>query len=226
MTWTVGDVMTRDVVTVECATPVQACATRMKVHGVGALPVIAGDRLEGIITESDLTGDGRVLTIRERYAASGRRRREPSDVIAADVMTRRVRSTTADASIAAAAREMFSHRVDRLPVVDTDGRLLGIVSRSDLLRVFLRSDELIRREIAENLSRDVPAIWHGWIVPHVHDGVVTLSGEVEPGTLVDVLLRLVAAVPGVVGVKNELAVTRRSRGAAEEREGALSLARS
>ncbi len=209
MTWTVGDVMTRDVVTVDHSSSLQSCATKMRVHGVGALPVVDGARLEGIVAESDVTGSRHVPTVRDRYRALLHHHDVDGTMTAADVMTSRVVTTMAGSPIAAAAREMFMHRVDRLPVVDPGGQLVGIVSRSDLLRVFLRSDESIRTEVAENLAHDAPAIWHGWVVPHVRDGVVTLSGEVEQGTLVDVLLRLVAAVPGVVGVKNELGVVRR-----------------
>lgn len=215
MTWTVGDVMTRDVVTIDRSSSLQDCATKMRVHGVGALPVVDRFRLHGIIAESDVSGKGRVPTVRQRYSWLAGPRRNLRALTAADVMTPRVVTTTAESPIAAAAREMFRHRVHRLPVVDMDGLLVGIVSQSDLLRVFLRSDESIRSEVADDLARDVPAIWHGWIVPHVRDGVVTLSGEVEPGTLVDVLLRLVAAVPGVVGVKNELGVVRGRPSAAD-----------
>lgn len=208
MTWTVGDVMTRDVVTIDRSSSLQDCAAKMRVHGVGALPVVDGIRLHGIVAESDVSGRGRVPTVRQRHSWLAGHRRDLRALTAADVMTPHVATTTADTPIAAAAREMFRHRVHRLPVIDTEGLLVGIVSRSDLLRVFLRSDESIRSEVADDLARDVPAIWHGWVVPRVRDGVVTLSGEVEAGTLVDVLLRLVAAVPGVVGVKNELGVAR------------------
>lgn len=198
--------MTHDVVTVDTSSSLQACAGRMRVHGLRALPVVDGARLLGMVTESDVSDDRRGVTIRQRQSKRAANRHDLGALTAEDVITSRVVTTTADASIAAAAREMCRHGVHTLPVVDVDGLLVGIVSRSDLLRVFLRSDASIRSEVAADLARDALVVWRGWVVPHVRDGVVTLSGEVEQGTLVDVLLRLVSAVPGVVGVKNDLAI--------------------
>lgn len=225
MSWTVADVMTRDVVTVEPSTPVMACAATMRLHGIAALPVVTGERVVGMVTDTDLGRDGRIVTVRERYAAAAANHRGAGTSTASDVMTAPAVTTAPDCPIAAAARFMFQRRLHRLPVVDEGHHLVGIVSSSDLLRVFLRSDESIRREVAEELSRDVPSLWRGWILPRVHGGVVTLSGEVEAGALTGLLLRLVAAVPGVVGVKNDLAVVPASsaRTVPERRE--LSLAR-
>lgn len=88
--------------------------------------------------------------------------------------------TTADTSVVAAARLMERHHVKRLPVVDGDGRLVGIVSRADLLRVFLRDDQAIRREIVEDLLGQVEGISPAAVGVEVEQGRVVLSGTAEP----------------------------------------------
>lgn len=189
MSWIVADVMTRDVVTVPPSTTYSTCVRLMRMHGVGALPVLDHGKVAGIVCMTD-------LVLKER---SGR-------ATAATLMTKHVVTVSADTPLSVAVRLMFQHRINRLPVVDADRRLVGIVSRSDLLRMFLRSDMSIRREVTSTVAGDLPFIGKGVVWANVTDGVVTLDGEVERGTLTDVLLRLVASVPGVVGVKNHLKV--------------------
>jgi len=125
---------------------------------------------------------------------------------AAGIMTGEVVTIAPGASVAAAARLMFERRVKRLPVVDASSRLIGIVSRADVLRVFLRSDESIRKEV-HSLLNELPLLGRGRVQVTVLDGVVRLKGEVESGSLTGLLLRLIAAVPGVVGIENRLQVT-------------------
>jgi osmotically-inducible protein OsmY len=98
---------------------------------------------------------------------------------------------------------MLEQGVNRLPVV-TDGRLVGIVTRADLVRAFVRSDSELEREIRiEVLQR---ALWipDGMVEVSVVEGAVTLSGVVETETDADVLVRLVQRVPGVVSVASEV----------------------
>jgi CBS domain-containing protein len=185
MSWVVADLMTRDVVKIKPSTTSRECVRLMRMHGVGALPVVEDGRLVGIVTMTDL--------VLKEYAPA-----------ASKLMTSRVKVVHPETPITGAVRVMFEHRVNRLPVVDGDGRLLGIISRSDVMRIFLRSDISIRQEVADAVLGDLSFIGDGTIWAEVHDGVVTLQGEVEPGTLTEVLLRLVAGVPGVAGVKNRL----------------------
>lgn len=208
MSWNVSGVMTRDVVTVELNASFKTCVRLMRMHGVGALPVIADGKLAGIVTVTDLMLKEFRPTVRERYE-------KPlggdAELTARTLMTGRLVTITPDAPLVAAVRLMFEHRVSRLPVVDELGRLVGIISRSDILRVFLRSDVSIRNEIAHGLLSGLPRGGRGRIDPAVRNGIVTLEGEVEPGTIGDVLVRLVASVPGVVGVRNRLRVMRPAR---------------
>jgi CBS domain-containing protein len=192
MTWTVADVMTKDVVTVDPSASFKTCADLMRIHGISALPVVSGgDRVAGIVSEADL-----IETV-ARSKGSGRRS-------ACDLMTTEVITISPRASVAAAARVMHGRKVKRLPVVDASGRLVGIISRADVLRVFLRSDESIRKEVLHGLLDEMPLLGRGRVQVSVQDGVVTMQGDVESGSLTGLLVRLVAAVPGVVGVENHL----------------------
>jgi CBS domain-containing protein len=119
-------------------------------------------------------------------------------------MTVAVVSIGPDATAAEAARRMHTAKVKRLPVVES-GRLIGILSRGDLLRLFDRSDEAIRREIVEDVIVGDFMMAPSRFFIHVDDGVVVLQGRVERRTLLPYLLRAVQRVEGVVGVENRLA---------------------
>lgn len=123
---------------------------------------------------------------------------------AAELMAAPAVTVHADATLSEAARIMARRKVKRLPVIDSEGMLKGIVSRGDLLKVFLRSDE----EIAEEVRHEVVA----YVFPdpaepvrvRVSDGVVTLTGTTDDPSLAPVAARLVRAVEGVVDVKCDL----------------------
>jgi predicted transcriptional regulator len=114
-----------------------------------------------------------------------------------------------DATIPAAARLMNTHRVRRLPVVDEEGRLVGVVSRRDLLSVFLRPDDDIVRDARQVLD-ELPLTDPKDVVVRVKHGVVTLNGTIRPGSyeddgdLLPLALRLVWDIDGVVDVVNRL----------------------
>ncbi len=204
MTWTVADVMTRNVVTVGPAEPFKACADLMRIHGVSALPVVvAGNRVAGIVSEADLMRAVAALPDEPGLPARAAR----TGLTAAALMTSDAVTIGPTATVAAAARLMFERRVKRLPVVDASNCLVGIVSRADVLRIFLRSDESIRKEVSNGLLNELPLLGRGRVQVTVKDGVVRLQGEVESGSLTGLLVRLVAAVPGVVGVENHLQLT-------------------
>jgi CBS-domain-containing membrane protein len=124
---------------------------------------------------------------------------------AADLMTVGVVSISGDASVPEAARRMHTAKVKRLPVVDERGRLVGIISRADLLKVFNRSDEDIRREIIDEVIVGEFMMAPSRFFIQVHDGVVVLEGRVEQLSLLPWLVRAVHSVEGVVRVENRLA---------------------
>jgi CBS-domain-containing membrane protein len=201
MSWTVADVMTKEPVTVGPVTSFKACVDLMRIHDVSAIPVvITGDRLVGIVSESDL------LAREARRTVDARRTRTAGKVkalTAAGLMTADVVTTTASAPLAAAASLMFQHRVKVLPVLDSDHRLIGMISRAQVLKVFLRSDESIRREIARGLV-DIPKLDRARVDVEVLNGVVHLRGVVETVGLSDRMRRLAVGTPGVVGVVSHL----------------------
>jgi CBS-domain-containing membrane protein len=147
----VKDVMTTTVVTAETWTPFKALARTMATAGVSALPIL--DRngwVVGIVSEGD-------LLLKEEAIGSDRRgfrrlsgrgdRRKARGLIAKDVMTSPVATISPEATPAEAARSLHDRGVKRLPVVDREARLVGIVSRQDLMKIFLREDKEIRDEI-------------------------------------------------------------------------------
>jgi CBS-domain-containing membrane protein len=119
---------------------------------------------------------------------------------AAELVGSAVVTTTASTSLANAASLMFQHRVQLLPVVDSENRAVGIVSRKQLLKVFLRSDELIRREIVRIVQQ--AAAVRGHLEVEVMDGLVSLRGNFDAESLPRPLIETIAGVPGVVGVSS------------------------
>ena len=107
-------------------------------------------------------------------------------------------------SVVEAARTMARHQVKRLPVVDDTGRLVGIVSRADLLRVFLRRDFTIGEEITTDVLSRTLGLAPGAVTVQVTDGRVTLSGTLPRADLIPVAVRLSESVDGVVDVTNHL----------------------
>jgi CBS domain-containing protein len=206
----VRDVMTKEVVTVDEQASFKEVAKLLTGRRVSALPVLDGDgRVVGIVSEAD-------LMLKEEFPKGppearllqGRHRRETrakaAGGTAAEVMTSPAVTIGPDASVPEAARLLHRHGIKRLPVVDPAGPLLGIVSRGDLLKVFLRSDVDIAREVRQQvLVRSM------WIDPdvvrvEVRDGVVTLTGPLERRSLIPIVVGLVRGLDGVVDVIDRL----------------------
>jgi CBS domain-containing protein len=208
MTRTIQDVMTRTVVVVPDSAPFKEIVGLMDEYRVSALPVVNDEgRISGIVSEGDLllkeelaAGDGRVFEGRR----ARRDRTKARGLTAADVMTSPVITIGPGATLAQAARLMHHNRVKRLPVVDPGGKILGIVSRADLLKVFLRPDEEIRRDVVDGLIRRTLLLDQTRVGVGVSEGVVTLEGQMERASLVPVLVGLVRGVDGVVGVNDRL----------------------
>ncbi|WP_042365677.1 CBS domain-containing protein [Streptacidiphilus neutrinimicus] len=204
----VSDVMTQTVVSVGQDALFKEIVALMDQWQVSALPVTAGEgRVVGVVSEADLLPKEEFRDAEPSRPEQLRRLGDMAKagaVSAAELMTSPAVTVHADATLAQAAREMARHHVKRLPVVDRWGVLAGIVSRADLLKVFLRPDE----EIAEEVRREVVAYLFGGdapsVVVHVTGGVVTLTGQLSDPTLVPVATRLARAVEGVVDVEWEV----------------------
>jgi CBS domain-containing protein len=199
MRWIVSDVMTKDPVTIGRSTSFKACANLMRIHEVSAIPVVdRGARLVGIVSEFDLLAKQAQGMVRGRPqpAAAGKSKA----IRAAELMTAGLVTTTAGELLATAASLMFQHRLKVLPVVDSEQRLVGMVSRAQVLKVFLRSDESIRREVVQSLC-DMPSMNRPGSEVEVEDGVVHLYFVDEESSLAEVVGRRVTGIPGVVGFK-------------------------
>ncbi|MFE7975813.1 CBS domain-containing protein [Streptomyces shenzhenensis] len=200
----VSDVMTHTVAAVGPRASFKEMVRLMHDRKVSALPVIEGEgRVVGVVSEADLLP---TEELRDDPDVGYLRLRRPADlakaeaVTAAELMSSPAITVRAGATLAEAARVMARARVKRLPVVDDRQVLQGVVSRADLLKVFLREDE----DIAEEVRREI--VSHVFPPPsavgvEVRDGVVTLSGTVRDSSLLPVAARLVRAVEGVVDVE-------------------------
>jgi CBS domain-containing protein len=207
----VRDLMTTPVVTVESTTPFKEIVARLTQHKVSAVPVVDDAGLVlGVISEADLLlkeehpdpdADLPLLWTRRRRAEHDK----AAATVARDLMTVAVVSIPPEATVAEAARRLHAAGVKRLPVVDRQGRLVGIISRADLLKVFDRPDLAIRREIIDEVIVGEFMMDPNRFFIQVHDGVVVLEGQVERQTLLPLLVRAVHGVEGVVQVENRLA---------------------
>ncbi|MEV0944700.1 CBS domain-containing protein [Micromonospora wenchangensis] len=209
-TWQVQDVMTVDVLTVDEDTGYRTVVALLTARHVTAVPVVDdARRVLGVVSQADLLHKvERLGQPHERRILPGRRTRtawaKAAATLAGDLMTAPAVTVSPGATLAQAARTMNRRGVKRLPVVDDLGRLVGIVTRGDLLRVHLRPDADIRRDVVTDVLRRVLGVPDGTVDVTVHGGVVTLTGQLDRWSTVHLALRLSAQVSGVVEVVDAL----------------------
>ncbi|RXS87172.1 CBS domain-containing protein [Streptomyces sp. TM32] len=221
---TISELMTRQVASVQLDTPFKDIAQKLADSAVSAVPVLDGlGRPVGIVSEADLLRkaadqsdlSGRTplphLEAWERARAEGR--------TASELMSAPAVCAHPEWTVVEAARLMEVQHVKRLPVVDETEALLGIVSRSDLLRVFLRKDKAIQEEITREVIGRTARIGAGGVTAEVMQGEVALHGSVEDPLLIPVLVRMCTGVDGVVSVAEDLKPTM-TAGPADSVEGA------
>jgi CBS domain-containing protein len=212
----VGSVMTTDVVRATYGTPLKEVARLLAAHRISGLPVVdEDDHVIGVISETDLVArqvatpesyePRRRLAFVSRLTRDARRQAAKAHArTAGRLMTEPPVTAHADDTIVEAARTMARHQVERLPVLDEADRLVGIVTRRDLLQVFLRPDKEIRAEVIEDvLGRTL------WLAPRsidvsVVEGVVTLTGHMERKSETEIALAMTRRIDGVVGVVDRL----------------------
>jgi CBS domain-containing protein len=208
MNATVKDVMTTHVVAVRMNAPFKDMAVRLREQRVSAFPVLNDDnKVVGVVSEADLLAKealeystpgvvGGILHHREQAKAAG--------VTAADLMTAPPVTIGQNEPVSHAARLMYARKVKRLPVVDDDGRLLGIVSRADVLSVFSRSDESIRHEVIEEVIIGTVLTDPDRFTVTVKDGIVTIEGTPENASVGRDIIAEIKHVEGVVAVRDRL----------------------
>jgi CBS domain-containing protein len=205
---TVSSVMTSAVVTVTPETTFKDAVRLLRRKRVSGLPVVdRHGQLVGIVTEADLLNKVERREPESYVLESKRHRADRAHAAAIDVgsaMTRDVVSIRPDFPIALAAREMHTRGIKRLPVVDETGRLVGIVSRGDLLTVFLRTDRQVRADVKKVLDDAVANHGGRRLKARVASGVVELEGSFEERSRCDAVVRAVTAVEGVIGVRSQM----------------------
>lgn len=208
-TSTVADVMTRRVLTARPAMPLKELARVLTEHGLSALPVLdTDDRLIGMVSERDLLSKQAQPLPGERRWWQRRRvreeiRRAEGDTVG-HVMTSFPVTVSPGASLAEAAHRMIQHAVKHLPVIDDTGELAGVVSRADLVRAFVRSDDEIRDAVLNEVFLHVLWVDPTEIEVAVTDGVVTMTGTVEQRSTAEIAERIVHRLDGVVDVVSAL----------------------
>ncbi|MFF3608904.1 CBS domain-containing protein [Streptomyces sp. NPDC002463] len=186
---TVDDVMTHAVVSARLDAPVQEIVRSMRRWGVSAVPVLSTEgRVVGVVSEADVLG--KVPGENHPDGAGA--------VTAGSLMSAPAVTVPRGATIAGAARLMGRGRLKRLPVVDEDGRPVGVVSRGDLLKVYLRSDAELAEDVRHELLTHLIPEGDAALTVRVADGSVTLAGRLPQSVPADLALRLTRAVPGVV----------------------------
>ncbi|MGD0246824.1 MAG: CBS domain-containing protein [Streptosporangiaceae bacterium] len=206
MNGTVKDVMTAEVVAVRRDTTFKELAATLRQYRVSAFPVVddAG-RVIGLVSEADMLAKE---ALAEPGVVAGLLQhkdvRQAEAVTAGALMTHQVVTVSPGDSIEQAARMMHFLKVRQLPVVNSGGELVGIVSRSDLLSVFDRPDEDIRKDVTDTMFRHEFLIDPRQFKVTVEAGVVTLEGTPETAALGRDLVRKARHVQGVVAVRDRL----------------------
>jgi CBS domain-containing protein len=225
----VREVMTEDVLTIGPEAPLRDVAKILVERGVSGLPVcdIEG-HVVGVISEGD-------ILYKEHDPTEGRlggplgwlvdgspdhtRTAKAQAVTAGTAMTSPAVTIPPYESVSQAARIMCERKVNRLPVVK-GGKLVGIVTRADLVRAFTRTDREIEQELREDVLARTMWVEPGRVDVAVRNGVVTLTGGLRVRADVELLERLASRVPGVLSVESDVRweiddTTRKGRRAIE-----------
>ena len=204
----VKDVMTREVKSISPAAPLKEIAETLSGLGISGAPVVEAGKVVGVVSEAD-------IVVKERgrrperggllaHLRDGGDRVKQGAKTAGQAMTSPAITITPDRPIAEAAAKMLDEGVNRLPVVDRDGALVGIVTRADLVRAFVRTDEEIAEEIREDVLLNTLWIRPGNVTVEVESGEVTLTGWVDTKVEAEIVAAFVEKVPGVVSVTSDL----------------------
>jgi CBS domain-containing protein len=206
----VTDIMTRDVVTVAPGTSIKAVARLLVDRRISGVPVVDEDgTVLGVVSEGDILvkeheGHGPASLLGHLLDWDEAERLKHTARDAADAMTSPAVTIRPARPVHEAAGKMLDRGVNRLPVVDDNGRLVGIVTRADLVRAFVRSDHEIEREIRDDVL--VRVLWASpdRFAIKVDSGEVTIEGRMADAESEQLLRRLVERVPGVVQVRSRI----------------------
>jgi CBS domain-containing protein len=208
MNATVKDVMSTHVIAVRPGAPYKEMAAMLHEQRVSAFPVIDEDnKVIGVVSEGDLLTkealEGTVPRTLQSLTQQSVRRRVNA-VTAADLMTKPPVTIGPGEPVTHAARLMFDRRVKRLPVTSDDGALIGIVTRSDVLSVYSRSDAEIQRQVTQDLILGTFMCDPYDFAVTVKDGIVTIKGTPETSPVGHGIIDAVRHMEGVVAVRDRL----------------------
>lgn len=208
---TVGDLMTDKVVRVQRGTTFKEIVAVLQEFDITAVPVVDdGERPVGVVSEADLLRRASGSASRAALLTADPTAAQPTtaDALTAEgLMSAPAVCARPDWTVVEAVQALEEHGVKRLPVVDDDGQLAGVVSRGDLLRIFLRPDRSIRSEIIEDVVVRTLSLPASSVGVEVADGRVVLSGTVPRPSILPVLERLCRSVDGVIDVDVRIATT-------------------
>lgn len=207
---TAREIMSSPVVTARPEMPVRQIVELMLRSRISGLPVVDDDqRVLGVVTEADLlekedrpSPQPPLLSWHSRSLRLERmlgRYRKATGTVARDVMTENIITAAEEATVQELAHLMLRHGINRILIVSR-GRLAGIVTRADVLKVFLRSDDSIVQTIRETLAREL-YIDPGTLTVKCADGIVTVAGTVDRHSDWALVVKWIRAVDGVVAVR-------------------------
>jgi CBS domain-containing protein len=205
----VEDVMTKPVRTVEPGTSLKEVALLLTELGISGVPVVANGKVVGVVSEADVLVKERGLNpslggfvglLFDELAETGRKLHART---AGEAMTSPAVVIGPRRPVGEAARKMLDRGVNRLPVVDK-GRLVGIVTRADLVRAFVRPDSELEHELVDDVMTRTLWIDAARVDVEVDMGEVRLTGEVDTRTDAEVVAEHAARIPGVVRVESDL----------------------
>ena len=208
MNATVKDVMSTHVIAVRKNAPFKDMAARLREHRISAFPVLDEDnKVIGVVSEGDLlTKEALEFSATSRVSGMlhHREQAKAAATTAEDLMTKPPVTVGPDEFATHAARLMYARRVKRLPVVDDDGHLIGIVSRADVLSVYSRPDADIRDEVIDNIILGMLLCDPSRFTVTVKDGIVTVEGMPETVSVGHDMVDEIRHVEGVVAVRDRL----------------------
>ncbi len=208
--WTVAEVMTTRVHVASAPTPFKVLVRMIEENKISAVPIVDQSGVPiGVVSESDLLlkERRRELETQPDLLHLRRRRKERAKaegLVASDLMSSPPITVSVETRLTQAARLMQERNIRRLVVVDQRGKIAGLVSRSDLLQVFLRTDEDLRDEVLATVIPSVLMPTEDTVEVTVCSNVITLSGEVDRKSDAEILARLSRELDGVVEVVNHL----------------------
>jgi CBS domain-containing protein len=212
----VEELMSRDVATVAPGASLKEVARALSERGVSGVPVVDEDgHVLGVVSEADILARERGAA-RERFDllswlsewSDADARAKLGARTAGEAMSAPAVTIRAAEPVSKAAAILVDRGVNRLPVVDDDGRLVGIVSRADLVRAFARDDEDVAREIRRDVLGRVLSVPAGSVEVEVENGRVVLTGRVETRDVAELARSLSERVLGVVEVESRLGWNR------------------